>query len=387
MIVGGAQENTLLCCRDLITHCGDDVLLITGPALGPEGDLLENSGDEIPQRIIPQLRRSIHLLRDTASYFALRRALGEFDPQVVHTHSAKGGMLGRMAASALRIPAIIHTVHGAPFHEFQGRGARALFRWCEKFAAGRCHRLVSVADAMTERLVRAGVAPSEKFVTIYSGMDVEPFLASDQQRQSVREQWGFRPEHVVFTKIARLFYLKGHEYFIAAAQQVVATCPHARFMLVGDGLLRKRLTDQIGEAGLQENVVFTGLVPPDQIPGLLGATDVLVHCSLREGLARALPQALIAGKPVVSFDIDGAREVVINDQTGYLVAPENVSELSASMLALADDPQRRAQFGTAGRERFTDQFRHETMTAQLRELYEEVLREAGGGKKDESFHK
>src|SRR3954465_12718165 len=145
MIIGGAQENTLYNCEDLIRLFGDDVLLITGPALGPEGDLLgQGRGGAVRIKVIPSLRRAIDPWRDSTSYFALKRAIREFKPDVVHTHSAKAGFLGRLAASALRVPAIVHTVHGAPFHEYQSAAARNLFRWCEWHAANRCHAMISV---------------------------------------------------------------------------------------------------------------------------------------------------------------------------------------------------------------------------------------------------
>ena len=374
MIVGGAQENTLLCCQDLIRLYDDDVLLVTGPSLGPEGDLLgQGRGGDVPLAPVPELRRAIHPWRDSHSYFAIKRILREFKPDVVHSHSAKGGVLGRMAAHALRVPAIVHTVHGAPFHPYQGGAARRLFRWCESYAARRCHAMVSVADAMTELMVDAGVAPRDKFTTIYSGMDVEPFLAANDHRQRVRDELGFSDQHVVIGKIARLFHLKGHEYLVQAARRVVQQCPNARFLLVGDGLLREKLQRQIAEADLSEYFRFVGLVPPEQIPAMLGAMDVLVHVSLREGLARALPQALIAGKPVVSYDVDGTREVAITGETGFLIPPKQVGPLADALIELASDAQLRERMGQEGRGRFTEQFRHETMTRQLRELYERLL--------------
>lgn len=374
MIVGGAQENTLLCCEDLIRLFGDDVLLVTGPSLGPEGELLtQGRGGGVPLALVPSLRRAIHPWNDLRAYRAVRRILREFRPDVVHTHSAKGGVLGRMAAHALRVPAIVHTVHGAPFHPYQHAVPRALFRWCETYAARRCHLLVSVADAMTDLLVDAGVAPREKFTTVYSGMDVEPFLNAGRHRARVRDELGYSDQHVVIGKIARLFHLKGHEYLIAAASRVVRSCPHVRFLLVGDGLLRNELENQIRQAGLDGYFQFTGLVPPERIPELLGAMDVLVHVSLREGLARALPQALIAGKPVVSYDVDGAREVTLDGQTGFLLPPQSVEPLAEALIRLASDPPLRQRLGRCGSERFTDQFRHEQMTRQLRALYERLL--------------
>src|SRR5262245_33152387 len=376
MIIGGAQENTLYNCEDLISLFGDEVRLITGPSLGPEGELLGQGrgGVQVPVQIVPTLRRSINPWRDTASYFALKRAIHAFRPDVVHTHSAKGGFLGRLAAWSLGVPAVVHTVHGAPFHAYQSAPARSLFRWCERYAARRCHALISVADAMIDLMVNASVAPREKFTTIYSGMDVEPFLHADIHRAAMRSLLGYEPQHIVIGKIARLFHLKGHSDVIQAAAEVVKANSNVRFLLIGDGVLREQLQKQIDDEGLSQHFRFEGLVPPSEIPRYVGAMDILVHASLREGLARALPQALIAGKPVVSYDIDGAREVAINGQTGFLVQPQ-WRELVKPLITLAADGQQRSRLGLAGRERFTEQFRHEFMTRRIRELYERVLGE------------
>lgn len=381
MIVGGAQENTLYNCEDLIREHGDEVLLVTGPALGPEGDLLGQGRGEgapelprvqVPTRLIPSLRRAIDPRRDWQSYRELKQVLREFKPDVVHTHSAKAGFLGRLAAWSLGVPAIVHTVHGAPFHPYQNAAARALFRSCEWYAARRCHALISVADAMTDLMVKAGVAPREKFTTIYSGMDVEPLLRADEHRERVRRELGFVPGDVVIGKIARLFHLKGHEDVITAAMYPWLP-ENVRFLFVGDGILKDKLQRMIDEAGLHDRFVFTGLVPPSRIPKLIGAMDVLLHASLREGLARALPQALIAGKPVVSYDIDGAREVCMDDETGFLVRSNHFKDLIPPLSRLAADEPLRERLGRAGRERFTEQFRHDHMTRRIRELYERVL--------------
>jgi glycosyltransferase involved in cell wall biosynthesis len=226
---------------------------------------------------------------------------------------------------------------------------------------------------MTDLMVDASVAPREKFTTIYSGMEVEPLLSSADHRQRVRRELGYETEHLVIGKVARLFHLKGHEYVIRAARQVVDREPNVRFLFVGDGLLAPRVRRQIAEAGLDDHFQLTGLVPPERIPELIAAMDVVVHASLREGLARVLPQALIAEKPVVSYDVDGAREVVIPGQTGYLLPPKSVAEMADALVHLAADPALRRRLGAEGRRRFTETFRHERMTTQLRALYERLL--------------
>jgi len=374
MIIGGAQENTLLNCLDLIRDYGDDVLLVTGPSLGPEGDLISRgrAGELKIERVDP-LRRNIHPVHDWKAAAELRRIMREFRPDVVHTHSAKGGLLGRRVAWSLKVPVVVHTVHGAPFHPYQSAAARAFFQACERWAAHRCHHLISVADAMTDLMVDANIAPREKFTTIHSGMDVQPFVDADQHRQANRKRLGIAEDDIIVGKIARLFHLKGHDDLITAAKDVVAENDCVRFLLVGDGVLRADLESRIDQLGLQDHFIFTGLVPPAEVPGLIGAMDVLVHTSFREGLARALPQALIAGKPVVSYDVDGAREVAIDGQTGFLVPPGDRARLAQSLLTLAGDAPMRQRMGGAGRSRFTEPFRHQTMTLRIRELYERLL--------------
>lgn len=374
MIVGGAQENTLFTCQDLSRMFNDDVLLITGPTTGPEGHLLgQGRAGEVPVSEVSSLGRQIHPWRDRQAYRALTRLLQDFNPDVVHTHSAKAGFLGRLAAWKLGVPAVVHTVHGAPFHPYQSRFSRLFFQWCERYATQRCHALISVSNAMTDLMVNAHIGAREKFTTVYSGMDVDSFLRANEHREETRAKWGLRPDDVVVGKIARLFHLKGHEFLLAAAKQIVSESPHVHFLLVGDGILRQQLVRQVTGAGLQDHFHFTGLVPPAEIPSLIGAMDMLVHVSLREGLARTLPQALIAGKPVVSYDVDGAREVVIDRETGLLLPPKSVDPLARAIISLARDAALREQLGQQGRLRFVDQFRHQTMTRRLREIYRRIL--------------
>ena len=374
MIVGGAQENTLYNCLDLVRDYNDEVKLVTGPSEGAEGKLLTQSNTlGLLVETHPSLIRSISPQHDRKAYVDLKQAIREWRPDVVHTHSAKAGLLGRAAAWSSNVPCVIHTVHGAPFHPYQRRISRWFFIQCERWAAKRCHHMISVADAMTDLMVNAKVAKREKFSTIHSGMDVEPFLNAGQDRAQVRESLGFSEKDIVFGKIARLFHLKGHCYVIEAAEQVCRASPNVRFLFVGDGLLRRDFEAEIARRNLSDRFVFTGLVPPDQVPKYVGAMDVLVHTSLREGLARALPQALIAGKPVISYDIDGAREVVLNNTTGFLIPPKQVDSLAQSMIQLANSQEMRIAMGTKGRALFTDQFRHQTMTRKIRELYDRFL--------------
>jgi glycosyltransferase involved in cell wall biosynthesis len=381
MILGGAQENTLLTVEDQQHLYGDRVELITGPPLGPEGSLLERAAARsIDVRIIPELRRAIHPLRDYSSYRQLVALLRDLKPDLVHTHSSKAGILGRAAAAALKLPCV-HTIHGSPFHAYQSRTAYWAYVWAERWAARRCDRLISVADAMTSQYLAAGIGRPEQYVTVSSGMDVEPFLSPPVPRDEVRQRLGLSESAVVVCKVARLFELKGHDDVIEVARRLCPTRPNLRFLFVGDGLLREALTQRIAELGLSDRFTFTGLVPPDKVPELIHASDLVVHTSLREGLARVLPQGLICGKPVISYDIDGAREVCVTGETGVLVPPRDLDQLTRAVSDLVDDPALRTRLGATGRARFTDQFRHETMTRRLREIYAQVIAERAGSTK------
>ena len=377
LIVGGAQQNTLFTVEDQHHIHGDDVTLVTGPGVGPEGTLEARARQlDLDLRVIPEFQRNLHPWKDLRGYRTLKRVLREINPELIHTHSSKAGIIGRAIAAQLGIPAV-HTVHGASFHYGQNPVLHRLYIVAEKWAAKRCEKFICVADAMTDHYVAAGIAPREKFVTIYSGMDVEPFLHSPRPPEEVRRELGIEPHHIVVGKIARLFPLKGHEFLIEAAGTVAERNPNVRFLLVGDGILREDYERAIAENGLTDRFVFTGLVAPERIPELIHAMDIVAHTSLWEGLARVLPQGLISGKPVISYDIDGAQEVVIPGETGYLLPPKSVDQLSDAIVELAADSNRRQRYGNTGRERFTEQFRHQFMTERIREVYCEVLGRVG----------
>ncbi len=378
LIVGGAQENTLLTVEEQHQTWRDEVCLVTGPPLGPEGSLLERAqAGGFPLIVVDELRRNIDPRRDWQSYWRLKRLFREMRPDIVHTHSSKAGILGRAAAHGAGIP-VVHTIHGAAFHYGQSRIAYEAYRRAEQWAARRTDHFISVADDMTAEYVAAGVATSERFTTVYSGFDVEPFLHPARTSDDVRREWQIPQGAVVVGKIGRLFPLKGHEFLIAAAPEILRREPQAYFVLVGDGILRAEYEQRVAAAGMSDRFRFTGLVRPEEIPHLLPGMDILVHTSQWEGLARVLPQALIAGRPVVSFDVGGAREVVLPDVTGCLVPRDDTAGLVEAVCQLVGDPARRAALGAEGRRRFTDQFRYQTMTRRIREVYADVLSRRGG---------
>lgn len=377
LILGGAQENTLLTVEGLHHRYADDVTLVTGPAEGPEGDLFDRASRQgLKVEVMPELVRAIRPRTDVLAYHQLRAMIRRLKPEVVHTHSSKAGILGRAAAWEERVPAVVHTIHGLPFGPSESALRNRLYVHLERWAAKRCHAIVSVCDAMTEQALAAGVGRPEQFTTVYSGMDVDAFLNPRRAREEIRKDLGLADNEVAFGTVARLFERKGHEDILAVAPDVLAANPNVRFVFIGDGILRDRLKAEAARLGVGHAILFVGLVPSDRIPELLGGLDAVVHPSLREGLARVLPQSLLVGRPVISYDIDGAREVVL-PETGILLAPRDLKGLKDAVLKLAADPVLRESLGQEGRRRFANQFRAETMTDQLRSLYTRLLIASG----------
>ena len=411
LILGGAQENTLITCK-LLAQRGHDVTLITGPALGPEGELFEQTkGAGYKVIVVDKLRRAINPLRDIPVYFQIKKLLRELQPDIVHTHSAKAGILGRFAgyncilghresagggrgdlkpcvSRLLRRPlgtprndktgrgrpAVVHTIHGLAFHPYQSNLLNKLYIAIEKATAKRTDAFISVADAMTQQALAAGIGRPQQYVTAYSAIEEEDFLEaiSRERRMEFRRKYGIAENAVALVTIARLFELKGHDYIIESAKELSKRFANCVWLFVGDGNLSGHYKRQVRELGLAEHIRFAGLLPPSEIPLAIQACDILVHCSLREGLARALPQAMLCGRPAVSFDVDGAREVV-NENTGRLIEPKSVEQLIEACAELIEDEELRKQLGEKGRESVKEKFSPETMVDTIEGVYNRLL--------------
>jgi glycosyltransferase involved in cell wall biosynthesis len=225
---------------------------------------------------------------------------------------------------------------------------------------------------MRDQSLSAGVGRPDQYVTVYSGMETAPFLNPPVPREVVRQQLGLRDGQIVVGTIARLFHLKGHDDLIDIAPQLCAKFPNLRFLWIGDGLLRENFESRISQLGLSDRFILTGLVPPTKIPELANAMDILVHPSRREGLARALPQGALCGLPAVTYDIDGAKEGVLDGESGYVLPPFDREKLADAITKLAADPALRNSMGSAGRKFALDRFDASVMVDALQRVYEEV---------------
>lgn len=374
LIIGGAQENTLLTCEGLSAR-GHEVHLISGPTEGPEGSLAGRARAGLYHfEELPDLVRQVSPLRDFAALRSLRRRFELLRPDVVHTHSSKAGVLGRIAADLAGVPLIVHTIHGMSFNRTQGELTSVMYAAAERHCARRCHGIVSVADAMTRQALAAGVGQPGQYHTIRSGMVTADFDPVKHDGRELRRQWGVSDADVLVGTVARLFVNKGYEQLIPIMSLAAQRSLPLKFVWVGDGAQRAMYEVELSRRGLRDRVIITGLLPPSEMPRVLSSIDLLAHTSQWEGLPRAVVQAMLMEKPAISFDIDGGPEVVIPGETGELVQLGDLEGFAGAIERLAADEALRKRYGVTGRARCLAEFDHRVMVERLEALYGELAR-------------
>lgn len=411
---------------------GHRVHLAFGPIYGPEGSLLDRvkafnarcsrreevlpNGNPVCPIVlheVPSLVREVSLFKDWKGFRQLKALVAKIGPDVVHTHSSKAGVLGRAAAWAVHkdhqkgallssmrargglAPAVVHTIHGPPFMPLEGSGwnrfktgcKNAMYTRAERFAAKRCHRIVSVADAMTRQFLDRRIGRPELYTTVFSGMETGPFAAACAITSShAKAVLGIAPDRFVIGTVARLAEHKGHDDLLNALSATMASRPEFMLLWVGDGWWRERLTAAASKLGLEvahldrgerpgatTRLVLTGLVEPAQIPDLMRAMDVLVHPSYREGLPRTVPQALLAQVCPVAYDVDGTGEVCREMETGRLVPCGDIDRLREAIVWCADEPVARAALAGRGQAECRVRFSAQTMVQALERIYGDLM--------------
>ncbi len=370
LVRGGADENTLY------TVCGlDKSRSVVDLAVG-EGSELDAFGPlgDVGVYVIRELVREPHPWKDLVALARLARLVRRGRYQIVHTHTAKAGFLGRLAAALAGSPIIVHTVHGVTFHEQIPRLQRGFYLLLERVAARFTHQFVAVGEDVRRKYVRSGVGSAQAYETIYSGMPLDDYLAAgrmgDAERDEVRARLGLEPRHQVVAMAARLEARKGHVYLLQAVRRLVPTHPDLRVILLGEGALRPQLEWQVQALGLGGVVRFLG--HRTDLPRVLAASDVSVLTSLWEGLPRVLVQSAAAGKPILTFDVEGAWEVVRDGSNGFIVPSRDVPAFAARLAALLEDRSRARALGAAGREQVGRQWTVETMLERLDRMYQRL---------------
>jgi glycosyltransferase involved in cell wall biosynthesis len=379
LIVGGAQENTLLTV-DMLKNSPEYkdrylVDLVSGPQTGPEGSLAEEARQRgITVRIIPELVRQPSPVKDFKVILKLRRLMtdshGRPRYDIVHTHSSKAGVLGRIAAHCAGIPLIVHTVHGWSFHEHMSLGQLYSFIMLEKLAARFTHRMIFVSYHDIAKGLAHGIRLPNDNIVIRSGIELTRFGNPRITPKEMRRQLGIPADAAVVGSVTRLSPQKAPLDMIDAFARIHQSYPDVWFILAGDGPLRREVEQRIQAAGIAGQTVLTGI--RRDIPEILSVLDIFVLSSLWEGLPRVLPQAMATGLPIVCTRTDGSAEAVSDGINGYLVEPGNPDEIAERVNGLLCNPVLRKSMGEEGRFR-AQEFSSMKMVREIDMMYRDLL--------------
>jgi glycosyltransferase involved in cell wall biosynthesis len=376
--MGGSAQNTLLSCKELSGKY--EILLVHG--LSHESgmsDLEKQIVEDVVEAAqkngvkviaLPSLVRSIRPIKDFRALFSLIWLIMKEKPDIVHTHSSKGGILGRLAAKIAGVPHIIHTPHGHVFYGHFGAFASKAFLWIEKVFSKFTDRVVALTDGEKNDYINLSVCSSEKLCKIHSGVDVKKFMHTNGNRVEKRRSLGLDQNEAVIGFVGWLLPIKGPDYLLKAMDDVWRWHPEASLVMVGKGDLDVDLRAEALKKNANGKVKFMGW--REDIDEIMPLFDMLVLPSLNEGMGRVLVEAMAAGKPVVASRVGGIPDLVRHAETGYLVPPADEEALADGIKKLLDDPEKAKQMGQRGKE-YCHQFSLDAMVSKLDDLYSDLM--------------
>jgi len=367
--LGGAQKQLLTLIRHLdkkrfhlFLFTAKDGLLL------PEA--LSINGLTIKKSIC--LERPINPLKDLLALIEIYWFIKRNNIEIVHTHSSKAGILGRLAARLAKVKIIIHTVHGWSFNDYQPRAERLFFIWLERLSARFSDKLVVASNYDRQKGLDNHIGKENKYSLIRYSIDYTEFNIKDQ---NIREELGINPNDLVVGMIACFKPQKSPQNFIRLAFLVKKFSTHIKFLLVGDGILRRKIEKLIEKLNLKNYVILTGW--RRDIPRILSAIDVFVLTSLWEGLPITVLEAMASSKPVISTHTGGVSEVIVEGKSGFLVTPRDINRMSERLAVLIKDENLRRQIGQNARAGLDSNFTLTNMISKTENLYEELMKIKG----------
>lgn len=348
------------------------VEIISGPQTGSEGSLIEEVRTRnIPLTILPNMLRQLNPYHDILCLYKLTRFIRQGKYTIIHTHSSKAGILGRLAAKMAGVPIIIHTVHGWSFHAHMHPVVRNIYIFLERWIAHFTDTLIAVAQKDIEKGLKYGIGRPEQYRLIRSAIPLEEFDPLQVDRDCIRAEFDIPKDAFVLGNVGRFSNQKNPLDWVRIAGKVGRSLPECRFLLVGDGPLHFEVTNALIKEGIMERTILTGL--RRDVPRLMAAMDVFLLTSLWEGLPRVIPQAMAMGLPVVANAVDGSSEAVVPGETGYLCPPGALDEMASRCIELLRDPDKRLAMGKRGQVYASKEFDVRQMVAQIDAVYTELL--------------
>ncbi|MBL7068752.1 MAG: glycosyltransferase family 4 protein [Candidatus Omnitrophica bacterium] len=328
--------------------------------------------------IIPELKREISLKDDLAAFFKIYRLMRRLKPDIVHTHTAKAGALGRVAAMLINAPIKIHTFHGHIFHSYFGRLKSKIFLGIERILAHFTTRIVVISEKqLSEIRDRYKIAPEGKYSVIPLGLNLEQFLTPSGKRD-LRKELSIDEDTLLVGIVGRLVRVKNHKMFLEAAERIKIKYPHikVKFLIVGDGPLRGELERYTKKLGMEDSVIFIGWRA--NLSALYESLDIACLTSLNEGTPISLIEAMASGKAVLSTDVGGVRDVITHNESGLLSPSGDVEGFSRNLSELLQDKKERQGIGENARAFVTRRFSKERLIRDTEVLYDQELKKVYG---------
>lgn len=373
--IGGPAIHAIVLTKGLQNDRFTSILVtgLEGPHEGTMRGLAASHG--VRPLILDDLGRNVSPLNDLRATLQMYRLLRAWRPHIVHTHMAKAGTAGRIAAKLAGVPIVVHTFHGHTFHSYFGPLKTALFLGIERTLARVTDQVVAVGDDQRAEIAAYGVAPLAKIRTIPLGLPIDDLLDAERARGELRSELGLGAEHRLVGIVARLVPIKAHEVFFEAARQVRAQESLSHFVVVGDGERRAELEQLVAELGMKESVSFLGW--RQDMKRIYADLDVVALTSNNEGSPVALIEAMAAARPVVATNVGGVSEVVHDGETGLLAPARDAAGVASAILALLRDPARSRQYGAAGRVAVYPRHSASRLVRDIESLYAQLARERG----------
>jgi glycosyltransferase involved in cell wall biosynthesis len=350
-------------------------LLVAGSENEAEGSMLDFAlSHGVQPTVVPEIVTAFSLTpKDGKALWKLYWLIRKERPHIVHTHTAKAGFLGRLAARLAGVPIIVHTFHGHVLHGYYGPVKNALLRRVEQSLARCTDRLVSVSEEVKKDLIGYGIAKAEKITVVPLGFDLDPFLDSHTHQGEFRREMRLSDETKLIGIVGRIFPIKNHALFLESAAQISALEPASRFVIVGDGLLRPALEEQARRLGIVDRILFTGW--RRDLPRIYADLDLLVVSSDNEGTPVSAIEAMASSCPVVATRVGGLPDVIDDKKTGHLVPPKDVEALASSIVDLLRSPEQLRELGQNARQAVRKRFTLQRLIADMDQLYSQLLQE------------
>lgn len=367
--IGGPAQHVVLLASGLSERF--ETLLVSGREEMEEGNMLDFARAKgFQPLLIPELGREIRPLHDLIAFAKLYRLFKRWRPHIVHTHTAKAGALGRLAARLAEVPIIVHTFHGHIFDGYFSPWKSRLFLEIEQLLAGLTTRIVVLSEGQRQELLRLHVGTPDKLSVLPLGLELDRFLHGKRQDGRLRKELGFSEEERLVGIVGRLVPIKGHALFLQAAKRILKKVPSCRFPIIGDGPLREELERLASTLGLDGVVHFLGW--QRDLERIYADLDLCVLSSLNEGTPLSILEAMAAGVPVVAADVGGVGDLVLHNETGLLVRPGDPEALAEAVLELLEDPKRLQEMGEAGRRRAYPHYDVKSLILRMEQFYREL---------------